>query len=176
MPAADEQEIAAFSDLVAAHRSRVFGYIYAMLHNMSDAEDIYQQTTLLMWQKFGDFQPGTDFGSWALKIAYHNIKNFQRSMRRRRLFFSEEVMEKVLHSYELHTVKDAEDRLDALGKCVQRLPERHQHILRQRYTENVSIRDLANDEGKTEAAMAMLLSRLRKSICRCVQAHVSPGH
>src|SRR5689334_25139454 len=112
MSAADEREIAAFSELVSAHRSRVFGYIYAMLHNMSDAEDIYQQTTLLMWQKFADFQPGTDFGSWALRIAYYNIKNFQRSTRRHHVFFSDDVMEKVLHSYELHTVRDAEDRLD----------------------------------------------------------------
>jgi RNA polymerase sigma-70 factor (ECF subfamily) len=176
MSAADEQEIAAFSDLVSAHRSRVFGYIYAMLHNMSDAEDIYQQTTLLMWQKFGDFQPGTDFGNWALKIAYHNIKNFQRSLQRRHVFFSDEIMRKVLHCYESQTVGSAEDRLDALGKCVERLSKHHQFILRQRYAESKSIRDLAHDEGKTEAAMAMLLSRLRKMIFRCVQAHTSPEH
>jgi RNA polymerase sigma-70 factor (ECF subfamily) len=175
MSATDEQEIAAFSDLVSAHRSRVFGYIYAMLHNMSDAEDIYQQTTLLMWQKFEDFQLGTDFGSWALKIAYHNIKNFQRSARRQHVFFSDAVMEKVLQCYEAHSVKDAQDRLDALGKCVQRLPERHQHILKQRYSENVSIRDLAMSERKTEAAIAMLLTRLRKTIFRCVQAHTVSG-
>jgi|SRR4051794_24738261 RNA polymerase sigma-70 factor (ECF subfamily) len=176
MSVSDEQEIAAFSDLVSVHRSRVFGYIYAMLHNMSDAEDIYQQTTLLMWQKFSDFQPGSDFGSWALKIAYHNIKNFQRSMRRRHVFFSDAVMEKVLHGYETQTTKDAENRLDALGNCVQRLPKRHQHILKRRYAESVSIRKLAIDEGKTEAAMAMLLSRLRKTIFRCVQAHIVPEY
>ena len=35
MPAPDEQEVAVFSELIAVHRSRVFGYIYAMLHNMS---------------------------------------------------------------------------------------------------------------------------------------------
>jgi len=174
MSGIDEQDIAVFSDLVSAHRSRVFGYIYAMLHNMSDAEDIYQQTTLLMWQKFDDFRPGSDFGSWALKIAYHNIKNFQRSMRRH-IFFSDAVMEKVLHSYESQTVKDGEERLEALGKCVRRLSGRHQHILKQRYAENVSIRDLSIDEGKSEAAMAMLLSRLRKTIFRCVQAHIIPG-
>jgi len=175
MSAANEQEIAAFSDLVAAHRSRVFGYIYAMLHNMSDAEDIYQQTTFLMWRKFSDFQPGTDFGSWALKIAYLNIKNFQRSAMRSHVFFSDEVMRKVLDCYESQTTRGADDRLDALGKCVQRLSKRNQHLLRQRYAESMSIRDLAIDEGKTEAAMAMLLSRLRKTIFRCIEAHTAPG-
>jgi RNA polymerase sigma-70 factor (ECF subfamily) len=175
MSATDEQEIAAFSELVSAHRSRVFGYIYAMLHNMSDAEDIYQQTTLLMWQKFGEYSPGTDFGSWALKIAYYNIKNFQRSMRRRHVFFSDAVMEKVAHCYESHSVKAAEERLDALGRCVRRLSEQHQHILKLRYAESISIKELANREGKTEAAMTMLLSRLRKTVFKCVQAHIAPG-
>ena len=176
MSATDEQEIAAFSELVAAHRSRVFGYIYAMLHNMSDAEDIYQQTTLLMWQKFNDFEPGTDFGSWALTIAYYNIKNFQRSAQRRHVFFSEEVMEKVAHCYESYDSKVGEERLDALGECVRRLSDRHQHILRQRYTESIPIRELANSEGKSEAAMTMLLSRLRKTIFHCVQARLVPRY
>jgi RNA polymerase sigma-70 factor, ECF subfamily len=176
MPAPDEQEVAVFSELIAVHRSRVFGYIYAMLHNMSDAEDIYQQTTLLMWQKLDEFEPGTDFGSWALKIAYYNIKNFQRSAQRRHVFFSDEVMENVAHCYESSVAKMAEDRLDALGDCVRHLSERHQRILRQRYAESISIREIASCEGKSEAAMAMLLSRLRKTVFRCVQARLVPTY
>jgi RNA polymerase sigma-70 factor (ECF subfamily) len=175
MPATDEQEVAVFSELIAAHRSRVFGYIYAMLHNMSDAEDIYQQTTLLLWQKFDEFEPNSDFCNWALKIAYYNIKNFQRTARRRHALFSDEVMTRVAQFYESQTGRQAEERLDALSHCVRRLPERHQRILRQRYTDGVSIRELAELEGKTEAAMTMLLSRLRKTIFRCVQARFVSG-
>lgn len=176
MSGIDEQEIAAFSDLVSGHRSRVFGYIYSMLHNMSDAEDIYQQTTLLMWQKFDEFEPNTDFCGWALRIAYYNIKNFQRTARRHHAFFSDEVMTRVAKCYESQSARHAEERLDALSHCVRRLPERHQHILRQRYTDGTSIRVLAEREGKTEAAMTMLLSRLRKTIFHCVQAQFSLGN
>jgi RNA polymerase sigma-70 factor (ECF subfamily) len=175
MPAPNEQEVAVFSELIAAHRSRVFGYIYAMLHNMSDAEDIYQQTTLLLWQKFDEFEPDTDFCGWALKIAYYNIKNFQRTARRRHAFFSDEVMTRVAQCYESQSTRRAEDRLDALSHCVRRLPERHQNLLRQRYTDGVSIRDLAEREGKTEAAITMLLSRLRKTVFQCVQARFVSG-
>jgi RNA polymerase sigma-70 factor (ECF subfamily) len=175
MSATDEQEIAAFSELVSAHRSRVFGYIYAMLHNMSDAEDVYQQTTVLMWEKFDSFKLGTDFGSWALKIAYYNVKNFQRSTRRRHVFFSDAVMERVASSFQSRDIHDAKERLDALGQCVGRLPDRHQYILRRRYAENTPIKELAAGEGKTEAAMSMLLCRLRKTIFHCVQARLVSG-
>lgn len=173
MLVATEEKIAAFSDLVAAHRSRVFGYIYAMLHNLADAEDIYQQTTVLMWQKFDEFQPGTDFGSWALRIAYFNIKNFQRTQARRHVFFSDQVMEKVADSYERADADQAEERVEALVHCVRRLPTQHQQLLKQRYADNAPIKRLAETEGKSEAAMAMLLSRLRKALFRCVRSKMA---
>lgn len=168
-----EQQIATFSELVAAHRGRVFGYIYAMLHNLADAEDIYQQTTVLMWQKFNEFEPGTDFGSWALKIAYFNIKNFQRTKSRRHVFFSDEVMEKVAESYRRAEGDRDEDRVEALVDCVRRLPEHHQLLLKRRYSDDAPVKHLAESEGKSEAAMAMMLSRLRKALFRCVRSRMA---
>lgn len=173
MRVATEEKIAAFSDLVAAHRGRVFGYIYAMLHNLADAEDIYQQTTVLLWQKFDEFEPGTDFGSWALKIAYFNIKNFQRTQSRRHVFFSDQVMEKVADSYRRTAADQAEERIEALVQCVRRLPTHHQQLLKLRYADNAPVKQLAEHEGKSEAAMAMLFSRLRKGLFRCVRTKMA---
>lgn len=168
-----EEKIAAFSELVAIHRGQIFGYIYAMLHNLADAEDLYQQTTVMIWQKFDEFEPGTDFGRWALKIAYYNIKNFQRSQSRRHVFFSDQVMEKVVESYSRIGSDQAEDRVEALVQCVERLPQHHQQLLKQRYSSNTTLKQLAESEGKSEAAIAMLLSRLRKSLFRCVRSKMA---
>ena len=173
MPDSTEQEIAAFSELVAANRSRVFGYIYAMLHNMSDAEDVYQQTTVLMWQKFAEFQPGTSFGSWSLKIAYYTIKNFQRSQSRKHVFFSDVVMEKVANSYRAIDEERSSERLQAMIDCVKRLPEKHQHILRLHYGENAPISQIAQWQGKSRAAVSMILSRLRRSLFECINSRLA---
>lgn len=168
-----EQHIAAFSELIAAHRSRVFGYIYAMLHNMTDAEDVYQQTTLLMWEKFGEFQPGTDFGSWALKIAYYTIKNFQRTQSRKRVFFSEAVMEKVADSYRAIDERHANERMEALVACVQRLSSKQQQLLSMRYADGTSLKTIAQREGKSEAAMSMMFGRIRKLLFRCIKLRLA---
>jgi RNA polymerase sigma-70 factor (ECF subfamily) len=168
-----EFQIAAFSDLTAASRSRVFGYIYAMLHNMSDAEDVYQQTTVLLWEKFGEFEQGTDFAAWALKVAYYNIKNFQRSQGRSRVFFSEAVMEKVADSYQAGDAGSNDDRTDALIACLKQLPEKHRSLLELRYAENVSVKHLAELEDRSEAAVGMKLSRLRKLLLRCIQLQLA---
>lgn len=170
----DEKQIAVFSDLLAENRGRLFGYLYSMLHNLSDAEDLFQQTTVLMWEKFSEFQPGTDFGSWALKIAYYNVKNFQRSQDRQRRFFSEAVMEKVAESY-TQVDGDANQRLEALEECVRKLSAENQKMLKMRYAEGVPIARLAELRGKTEAAMTMALSRVRKSLFRCITSRNAIG-
>lgn len=153
----------------------MFGYIYAMLHNMSDAEDVYQQTTVLLWEKFDEFQQGTDFTSWALKIAYYNVKNFQRTQSRARVFFSDAVMEKVAASYQSVGPTESTERADALVQCLRQLPERHRALLQLRYAESASIKQLAKQENKSEAAVSMVLTRLRKSLWRCIQSHCMEG-
>src|SRR5690606_22678746 len=110
---------------------------------------------------------------WALKIAYFNIKNFQRTQRRRHVFFSDQVMEKVADSYRRSGADQAEERVEALVQCVRRLPTHHQQLLKQRYSDNEPVKHLAEHEGKSEAAMAMLLSRLRKALFRCVRAKMA---
>lgn len=170
------QNLAAFSDLIAASRSRLFGYIYAMLHNMSDAEDVYQQTTVLLWEKFGEYQPNTNFTSWALKIAYFNIRNFQRSRNRSRVFFSDQVMEKVAASYEEPADGTlAEARTEALIHCLKQLQPNHQRLLHQRYAEGMQLQQLAETERKSTAALSMAIARLRKSLLRCIQTEVQQG-
>ena len=38
-------------------QERVYGYIVTMLPNRHDAEDVFQQTSLILWQKWDQFDP-----------------------------------------------------------------------------------------------------------------------
>ena len=56
--------------LLTQHQRRIFAYIYTLVPNRTDAEDILQETSLIICEKFHDFKPGTDFVAWACQIAY----------------------------------------------------------------------------------------------------------
>ena len=62
------EKSALFTDLLHESRSRLYGYIYALVQNQADAEDLFQETTLCLWQKFEEFEQGTDFGRWATRV------------------------------------------------------------------------------------------------------------
>ena len=49
---------AEFAELLRQHQSQLFGYIHSLLRNLSDADDLFQQTTLILWKKFGEFERG----------------------------------------------------------------------------------------------------------------------
>ena len=45
---------AEFARLLREAHRELFGFIFAMLQNRADAEDVYQQTALVLWRKFAD--------------------------------------------------------------------------------------------------------------------------
>ena len=58
-----------------------------------------QEAVEVMWSKFDQFEPGTDFISWALRIARYRVLNYYKKKRTQRLRFSSEV------------IKDIDDRV-----------------------------------------------------------------
>lgn len=51
----------------------IFSYILMMVPSKVDAEEIFQETSLTLWQKFGDFEPGTNFRAWAIKTSQYKV-------------------------------------------------------------------------------------------------------
>src|SRR5262245_28464343 len=62
-----------FVTLWSAHSRRVYAYIYSLVANWSDADDIFQETSIVLMQKFQEFEPGTSFFAWACRVAYNKV-------------------------------------------------------------------------------------------------------
>ena len=50
-----------FVSLVRRYTNQMLAYIDALLLNRTDAEDLFQETCIVLWQKFDEFIPGTNF-------------------------------------------------------------------------------------------------------------------
>jgi len=58
-----------FLRLLMANQHRIFGFIFALVPDMEAAEDLQQETMLVMWEKYREFKPGTNFAAWGIQIA-----------------------------------------------------------------------------------------------------------
>ena len=67
-----------FSDLILAYQSELYSYIFAVVRNWEDADDLLQSVCLVLWRKFDSFRPGSNFLFWARRTAKIEVSNFLR--------------------------------------------------------------------------------------------------
>ncbi len=102
-----------FVKLFTSHERRIFSYVLSLVGDYHAADDVFQQTSLVLWQKFDDFQPGTNFGAWACRIAHYKVLNYRKQQHRFKVGFSDAFIE-VIAATKTEYDKGFEDRRDAL--------------------------------------------------------------
>src|SRR5262245_9682792 len=81
-----------FLKLFAESNHRIYAFIVTLLPGPGAADDVFQRTSVVLWRKFAEFRPGTDFVSWACRIAQLEVMNDRRSRQRDRLQFDERLL------------------------------------------------------------------------------------
>jgi len=163
-----EQDAEFARHLHQAHRE-LFGFIFAMLQNRADAEDVYQQCAVVLWKKFSSFTPGSNFTAWAIRVAQYEIKDFVKARRRRKVYFTDAILDAVAVTYQSVLGGVHQERLEALAQCVDKLGERDRELLMQCYAVERDYQKIAGSEGKTVTAVYKAISRIRKALHVCVQ-------
>jgi len=79
---------------ISLHQPVLQAYILTLHPNRSEAQDILQETNVVLWQKIGEFRSGTNFKAWAFRVAYlQTLAHFKRVKRGGWLQFSDELVE-----------------------------------------------------------------------------------
>ena len=157
----------AFVRLLGQNQRRIFLYVMSLVPNWNDAEEIIQETNLVLWREFGQFQLGTNFAAWACKVAFHQVLNWRKRKQRDRLEFSATFLEAVAE--EASNAGDVlEERSRLLGGCLEKLPAAHRTMLQLRYSEGLSIEAIAKQLDRTIEAVYRGLSRIRHTVHECV--------
>lgn len=153
--------------LLNEHERALKAYVHSLIREPSDAEDVLQETRLVLWRCFGDFTPGTNFRAWARKIAFHQVLAHRRKARKA-VALSEQCLEMLAN--ELDRQEERHSRqAEALRECVRKLSRPHRQIFLMRYSRDMEIADIAQAVRRTEGAVYRLLSRLRAMLQDCVE-------
>lgn len=150
-----------FEEAYRSYTDRVNRYFYFRTHNREIAQDLAQQTFL---QLFLASRKGTveSFSSSLVFTVAHNVfSNYIRTLRRHPLIPLENI-EWVPNEDEDAMKRGVE--LGLLWKDIQTLPKGEEEILRLRYQSNLSIHAIAGKFHKSENAIKLVLSRVRKKL------------
>lgn len=148
-------------------------FLRTLLPCPGDADDVLQNTNLVLWEKRAEFDAERPFGPWARRMAYFQTLAFLKSRARaRESSFSQEMLEQLAAESESRP-DTMERRLKALGHCLSKLPEPERALVSARYAAGASVMEMAAASGRSADALSMHLFRLRKRLAECIEGVLS---
>jgi RNA polymerase sigma-70 factor (ECF subfamily) len=164
-PAAEHDN---FMRLFVQVQPRLHAYIRTQVPNRSDAEEILQETGIVLWRRFGEFDPDTDFTRWAFRVARLQVLSFYKSSKRDVLRFSQAFVETMAE--EAVAAIETSSAIEALSVCLEKLRPSDRDLIRQRYESSAqTTREVAREKGQAETTIYNALARIRRNLLRCVQ-------
>jgi RNA polymerase sigma-70 factor, ECF subfamily len=139
-----------------------------LVPNVTDAEDIVQQTAVALWEKFDAYDPAQPFTPWACGFALNKARQWVERRQRWRVLLEGGLAEELAQRRE-ELRPDLECRLKHLESCVDKLPEEQRSLIEGYYYHRRSIEQLSEGSGRTIAATYKALQRIRQALLMCVE-------
>jgi RNA polymerase sigma-70 factor, ECF subfamily len=160
-----------YVQLLNRYKKPLFRLILCMVRSPSDAEDLFQQSAITMWDKFREFEPGTDFLAWASSIARFKVRDFVKSRSRQKVYFSDELIDKLAAEDDGPAIEEV--RLQALIECRQKLSRSDQELLAACYGSHDTAIEIAKRSSRSVGSVYSNLWRIRRALYACIQRTVA---
>ncbi len=153
-----------FDELVSRYTPRLFHFLRRKTPTDQDAEDLTQDTILKAFRYIESFDPRWKFSTWIYTIAGRTLASYYRSPRSREslplteMYPSEEAPRET-------GVMDAQNLWLQAREVLK--PDQYQ-VLWLRYTESMSVKEIASVMKKTGIHVRVLLHRARSNLAGLV--------
>jgi RNA polymerase sigma-70 factor (ECF subfamily) len=157
--------------LMTRFQGRLFAYILSLLGDVDAANDVLQETNVVLWKESRQYVPGTNFKAWSFRIAHFQCMAYRQRQLRDKIVFDDDVVAALaIESKELDDCY--EERSVALERCLEQIRPRSREALRLRYAERLPVQAMAKEMDRTPNAVSQLLFRARQWLIECVKREV----
>jgi len=84
-----------FVALLSQHQTRLSHFLETLVPGFQAAQDLLQDTNLVLWRKRLEFEEGSNFWAWACSIAHYEVLHYRRSQQRSKLVFGDTFVERL---------------------------------------------------------------------------------
>ena len=155
-------ERSAFETLYRRWARRVMAYAYRSLSDRGEAEDVVQETFLSLYRAAPNYKPRERFGAYLFRIAGNAV----RSRVRRKIPVPLDFPDEEDGSPSIEAPRDwllFEER-ERIARALATLPEGSRDALLLAVIGGLSYREIAEESGISEDAVAARISRARKAL------------
>ena len=159
---AAQSEPARFAELYELNFERVYAYIARRSRDRAEAEDLTSEVFHRALANLARFEwRGVPFAAWLLRIAANALADRWKRTAQEREFYGQDRV----HSEPMANGLAEVERHATLFRLVEQLPADQRCVIEMRFAEQKSIREIAQNLGRSEGAVKQLqfraLERLR---------------
>ncbi len=162
-----------FVDLFSSNYNRIKSFILTLVPNTSDADDIMQETSKIMWEKFDRFEIGTNFVAWAFTIAKYQVLSHRKKYNIK-VPLSLELIE-IIADESAHPLEKEQERLDALRGCIKKLNLKDRALLDHRFVKRKTAHELSSQIGVAMNTIYRNESRILTLLMKCIYKKLGIG-
>lgn len=156
-----------FTRLFAELEQPLYSFIFSLLPQRADADDVAQQTVGLLWEHFDQYDPARPFLPWAMKFAYNQVLKHRREVRTRRKYFHESTLVELAADHPQESQWN-EAHHQAVKHCLAKMHAKDREVLVARYFGDGTLDALAAKIGRTANSLYKQLQRARLRLLQCV--------
>ena len=149
----------AFSQLASRHSFRIWQLVVLNSRQTRDAEEIFQDIWIAVWENIGNLREVSSFGAWLRKIAYTTCRRYytDKSSASVEILQSAEKLAETIDRDALARFREIELR-SAVTEAVHHLPERMRSVAILYYLELWTVKEIADE---LNLAVGTVKTRLR---------------
>ena len=161
-----------FVRVLLANQGNIYAYITSLLGDPRLAEEVLQETNVVLCRQVDQFPSITNFTAWACRIAYFEVMTYRKRRQRDRHMFDDRLLDLV--AQEANSQADEfEQRHGALAECLGELSELQRTLIMRRYGPAGSVQAIAQEYGRSPGAISQSLYRIRTALLKCIRRRLA---
>ncbi|MBI1370381.1 MAG: sigma-70 family RNA polymerase sigma factor [Planctomycetes bacterium] len=143
-------------------------YLAAIVPDVHQANELLQTVALAVVEHLDRYDPQRPFKAWVLGIARNKVLEWRRTTATHPRLFSAAAMDQLDQACE-RLGDELDHRLIALRQCVEQLPANQRQVIAMRYQDDLKPRHIAQQRDADPRTIAMMLSRIRAALRKCIE-------
>jgi len=159
-----------YSEIVDRYQKKLFIYIYRLIGNKEEAEDLLQDVFVKAYKNLNSYDISRKFSSWIYRIAHNEAVNHikRKSLKK---FISWETIVSTKDKLDSSSEEEGADKVwlkkeasREVEKTINELPFKYKQVLTLRYYSERSYEEIAEILGKPVNTVGTLINRAKKKL------------